>query len=251
MSKNSRQQRRDNQHQQPTDSNSRPDHSHDSVTAPNGEHPQSDCAQKQQVFADVNIVEKKKWSRADRIAFLVVIVNIALAFVTYRLYVIATNQSQEVQREFDIENQPLVQAVDVKFDSLEVGKKVIIAYTFVNYGKQPAKIVSNRAGVIYWKNDTGEGLPDSTWKTDKLNNYLSSAVNTNFRCHFKSADLATKGLVDSLKNGKKFAYLKGSLYFETPSMIGKKSMFYYTYILSYVDHSFSVKGIQDTTIAVK
>ncbi len=51
---------------------------------------------------------------------------------------------KETQKEFEIENRPLIQITHIKLVTFEIGKQVEVDFNVTNFGKQPARIINNK-----------------------------------------------------------------------------------------------------------
>jgi hypothetical protein len=151
----------------------------------------------------------------------------------------------ETQKEFEIENRPLVQILDFRFDSLEANHHMILKYDFINYGKQPVKCLGNIVQVCTETKNKKPNIISNNWIVSKMGSYLSG--NATSQDSWKSNDTCTQIGVKSFKDGKYGIYLIGTFSFIN-TVTFTKSEYKYSYRISYINGSFNTEGVQDTTI---
>ncbi|MDB5063554.1 MAG: hypothetical protein JWP67_3397 [Mucilaginibacter sp.] len=156
--------------------------------------------------------------------------------------------TQEAQKEFDIENRPLVQILNFAMDSINNGRHLKIKYDFINYGKQPVKGLTNRVRVDFLaKNKSPNYTKEGLMTSSVLNSYLSGMATSQNSWTSKAAINKVDSTV--IKNGDLITWVNGKFSFQN-TVTHKKSEYHYTYKLRYNAGTFDVEGVRDTTIDV-
>jgi hypothetical protein len=90
---------------------------------------------------------KKPQINANYIAIGSVLVNIVLAFLTFYLYREASAQSKNSNEAIRIANEtklietsPIIGVINVRFDSIKIGRPITAHFTIINVGRAPAFI---------------------------------------------------------------------------------------------------------------
>lgn len=156
------------------------------------------------------------------------------------------NTLNETQKEFDIENRPFIQIIDIGFDTLASGKNVVISYNIRNYGKQPVKILNSKIQVIYWYSRGKPPVSNEGYSNQIINSYLGGGVNFGIKTNTM---LLTKTDSVAIKNGIRVFYINGIMPFRNV-VNNKESKYLYTYKVYYINGKLSADGIRDTTIEI-
>ena len=154
---------------------------------------------------------------------------------------------REQQKEFEIENKPLVQVADVRIDTLAPGKRMSIRFSFINYGKQPVKGLVNKyqISVVNFKDTPNFTDKNSAFHTN--NSYLSGG--TLFNNYFTSGYILTNQDYETIRIGEFVIYLNGEFTFRN-TVTNKISSYNYRKKLNYVGEKLNLEGIIDTTIEI-
>jgi hypothetical protein len=152
------------------------------------------------------------------------------------------------QREVDLENQPLVQALAIVFDTLKIGKRVNIKYEFVNNGKQPVKCIRNMFSVEIIPSETFVSpLPNTKFIISDLHSFLNGAGTAATRQGWVSDSILSKPEYDAMKKAELYTYVFG--YLEFRNIVTNKTNYYeYNFKLYFIKGNYSVLGLKDTVV---
>ncbi len=190
--------------------------------------------------------------RANKLFKIYIYINAGMLFFTMLLSYYAQRQfwaaKQTVdanKKEFEIENQPIIQVLNI-IDTFQVGKKMKIYYVFVNDGKQPVKCIRNRFQVIMIPSDTF--IP-----ADASNQYIITDINVflngggmNASKQAWVSDITlNKSEYEAIHNTQLFIYLFGYLEFKN-MVTGDINYYEYNFRLSYNENNRNIVGLTDT-----
>ena len=153
---------------------------------------------------------------------------------------------KETQKEFEVENKPLVQVINFQFDTLMHSKKILISFAFRNYGKQPVKCLTSKYAVDFQTGIEYKEKQKINWNNVIQNAYLTNS--TASFCTWKTGDTINQASVNAIYNGTISTYVFGSMIYQN-TVTSKKWMF--NFRLRYTDHQFGTDGLIDTAIVVK
>lgn len=153
----------------------------------------------------------------------------------------------ERQKEFEIENRPLVEILDIKIDAYPDGP-VSVKYKIENFGKQPVKCISNKSsiGFSYSNSITPAGNP--SWTIKNMNFYLIANAIT--EVSWKSQVSLTKEQVKAWADGEMAIYLFGFIRFKN-NVTFDTSIYEYKYRMIYNRGIYDMEAITDTTYRIK
>ncbi|HEY8999737.1 MAG TPA: hypothetical protein VIM89_00195 [Mucilaginibacter sp.] len=155
---------------------------------------------------------------------------------------------QETRKEFEIENRPLIQAIDLQFDTLKPGKDVCISFNFRNYGKQPVRCLTSQYAIDYQLGKDFKMKPKVNWNYNFINGYLTSG---NYSHHFwRSADTVNTESVRRIINGDISTYVFGKLIYQNTVTL-KKTEYDFNFRLKFVPAGFGVESITNEVIPIK
>ncbi len=122
---------------------------------------------------------------------------------------------QQTKKQFEIENRPYLQIVNVNIDTLEKGKPFYISYYLNNFGKFPANVLLVKTQITYSTNTVYE-IPISfdKYTNIKTNFYVSNGVSQ--KLYTNGIDTLPKLFVDQYNNGKISLFFFGLCEFINP-----------------------------------
>lgn len=138
----------------------------------------NNCQENKPILVEAHVNDQKKWNRIDYIAFWALLVNLALAVFTYRLYSISAQTAklaitadsaavaaiQLNKDQFRLLNEPYLEMIDVSFNSSHEGK-ITLGYRIKNLNNIVVNQFKQGDTVIYRDNkhvlSVGENYLDS------------------------------------------------------------------------------------------
>ncbi len=152
---------------------------------------------------------------------------------------------QETQKEFDIENRPLLQVLNIQFDTLTVGKKLYLKYLYVNSGKQPIKLLTETVKLKIQNNKKESDYTLTNPLISPINIYLIG--NAIYQKKWFSGIPIKEDFYKHVRNGDFSLHLIGSCVFKN-NVTNRRSIYEYDYRIFYAGDEVSVLGVTDTTI---
>jgi len=122
---------------------------------------------------------------------------------------------EESKKQFEIENRPFLQLVNIRVDTITHGKPITITYYFYNYGRFPAKVISVNTQVEYGiTNDYPASKEVESPYNTKTNFYIANGISQQLSC--VGRDTLPKNFVDSYNSGKISLFMYGYCEFINP-----------------------------------
>ena len=157
---------------------------------------------------------------------------------------------RETKKEFEIENRPLLQIVDLKMDTLAVGKRLKIAFSLINYGRQPVKVIKSeiRIGFSYKKYNNGKIIYPAPTPLQHIDNtYITGGMRNWYT--WGAGKPLPEDVFMNIVNGECSLYINGTVEFQN-SITLVLSEYQYTYQITYLEGFQNVQGVLDTTISI-
>lgn len=153
---------------------------------------------------------------------------------------------QETQKEFEIQNKPFVQIIDMGLDNIKSGERPIIKFNFKVYGKQPVKLRDNKIQIYYWHETKPPTYLDK-YQTDTIRTYLGEGAL--FQEHQSPRIYINKTDSIAIKNGISYFFVNGYLRYKN-TVTNSENSYHYRYKFGYSAGQFDATGLIDTTIEV-
>ena len=127
---------------------------------------------------------------------------------------------QQAQKTFTIENRPLIQLIDLKVDSINVGAYITVRFGLTNLGKFPAKLISAKFGMCLGKNNitTEEAEKVTTLFEYRIKSSVANGMNIPLVVNGTMPQ--SKEMFENYKNNIASIYLVGQILYE--SFVTKK-----------------------------
>jgi|SRR5450432_2896498 len=124
---------------------------------------------------------------------------------------VAENTFKEVKKEFEIDNEPYIEANSIGTNIFKIGDPIVFHYKISNLSKYPLRIIEFKEGVIIKVNepDINELKKIGVNNMNKLNKYLIKENPVDFI--FPSPFVLNKSTYDTLMAANRYVYL--SAYF--------------------------------------
>jgi hypothetical protein len=206
---------------------------------------QSDIADAEKLKRDTDFVNKQKTGIDAQIAAFKKNeqYNNEVFRLNSRAMELQIKSLKETQKEFEIENRPLIQVAPVRIDSVSAASKIVVYGIVNNFGKQPAKIIYMNIKSVYSELRDFSDFASFPKKEINVNMYI--AGNSNFPISLRHDNIEPEERVNKMLNGKAFEYFIGEVkYINT---VTNKTMLYrFSFRISVYPY-YNILPIVDTT----